>query len=410
MRILMPCAAFPPFADGGGPISALIVARLLMNEGHEVRVVHVTDEEAFEDYEGISVHRVKPLNIYWNYYLPRSPFKKAIWHLLENGNPRAYRFMKREIRSFKPDVVLTDSIENVNVATWAAARSLDVPVAHTIRSAFLLCWKGSMQKDGKSCIGQCRSCRLTSTGKRLLSRYVDVAIGESDYILETHLKEGYFPNAVPRCIPGAIPGTLDAQARSYPVSRPFRIGFIGVHTPFKGIDVLARAASLFPEDVSVEFLIAGTGRDAFAEEARKLFPSDRTRFLGWTDPDSFFPQIDLLAFPSIGREAFGRVAIEAFSKAVPVVGSGIGGIAETVVPDVNGLQVPPEDPQALRDALLRIASDRSFYETLSDGALASADRYKTPAIASAYSQALEEALQRRGKYINPTHMVTEHKN
>jgi glycosyltransferase involved in cell wall biosynthesis len=398
MRILMPCAAFPPFIDGGGPISALLLATLLKSEGHEVRVIHVSDEEKYEVFESIPVQRLPSLNIYWNYYLPRSKWKKIAWHLLENGNPRAYRTMRKEMREFKPDIVLTDSIENVNVATWAAAKSLGIPVAHTIRSAFLLCWKGVMQKAGKPCERQCRSCRITAFGKRQFSRFVDVVIGESEDIIQRHLTEGYFQNAVPTRIPGAIPDGVLGDARVYPNNRPFRIGFIGVHTAFKGLDVLGKAASLFPDNTPVEFYIAGTGRDEFAEQARSLFPEEKTKFLGWTKPEEFFPQVDLLAFPTVGREAFGRVAVEAFSQGVPVVGSDLGGISETIVHDVNGLLVSPGNPENLYNALQRIALNPSLYKALSAGALTSAVDYEASKIGSTYTEALSRAVEKANTF------------
>lgn len=395
MRILMPCAAFPPFIDGGGPISALLLATLLQEEGHEVRVVHVSDEEKFEIYEGIPVQRKTTLNLYWNYYLPRPKWKKLAWHLLENGNPAAFRAMRQEMQAFNPDIVLTDSIENVNVATWAAARSLDIPVAHTIRSAFLLCWKGVMQKRGLPCERQCGSCRITAFGKRQFSQLVDLVVGESQDIIQRHLTEGYFRNAQPLRIPGAIPNDIAQEARTYPENRPFRIGFLGVHTPFKGIDVLAKAASQFPDEIPVEFHIAGTGRDEFADRTRALFPQAKTKFLGWTKPEEFFPEIDLLAFPSVGREAFGRVAIEAFSHAVPVVGSDLGGISETVTPEINGLLVPPKEASALEEALSRIASDPELYNALSQGARSTANTYAASKIGTAYTDALSATVERK---------------
>ena len=396
MRILMPCAAFPPFIDGGGPISALLLATLLKDQGHELRVLHVSDEEKSEIYEGIDVKRLRSLNLYWNYYEPRAKWQKVAWHLLENGNPRAYRVMRREIRAYKPDIVLTDSIENINVATWAAAKSLGVPVAHTLRSAFMMCWGGVMQKAGRSCERQCGFCRVTSFGRRQFSRCVDVVIGESDSIVQRHLREGYFPNARPLCIPGALPKGTIGSSRTYPKDRPFRIGFIGVHTAFKGIDVLGRAAQLFTGEQPVEFLIAGTGRDAFADQARALFPKDKTHFLGWTKPEDFFPDIDLLAFPTTGQEAFGRVAVEAFSQGVPVVGSDIGGISETIVPDVNGLHVRPGDAAELHAALQRIVDDPDYYDRLSTGALASAENYRADRIGAAYTEALTRAVAEQG--------------
>ncbi len=396
MRILMPCAAFPPVIDGGGPISALMLAKMLVSEGHEVRVVHVCDRDALEVYEGISVHRIPSLNLYYDYYQARPAWKKAVWHLLENGNPRAYVAMRREIREFAPDLVLTVSIENINVATWAAARSLGVPVAHTLHSAFLMCWKGVMHRNGRNCERQCRSCRLTSVGKRQFSRLVDTVIGESNDVIKRHLVEGYFPNAEARRIPATIKMIHADAPRELPRDRPARIGFIGVHTAFKGLGVLAEAAALMPEEARVEYYIAGSGRDAFAEEIRGRFPQASTHFLGWSEPDPFLDKIDVLAFPTIGREAFGRVAVEAFSHAVPVVGSNLGGISETIRPGVNGYLVPPGDPVALKDALLRVLSEPDRYRELSSGALDSAEEFLEDTVAAAYTKVLGETLRRSG--------------
>uniref|UniRef100_UPI003BA8A038 glycosyltransferase family 4 protein n=1 Tax=Stappia sp. TaxID=1870903 RepID=UPI003BA8A038 len=401
MRILMACGAFPPHFEGGAPVSALLVARMLVGEGHELRIMAVGDEDVRETYEGLEVHRVPTLNIDWNYWKPGRPvWKKGIWHILENGNPRAHAAMRREIAEYRPDVLLTDSIENINVASWAAARSMGVPVAHTLRNAFLLCWRSVMQKNGRNCDPRCVSCMVSSLGKRFFSRYVDAVCGETQGVIERHVDEGYFPQAATRCIPGVIDGEIASAPRSMPQGRPFRIGFIGVHRPFKGLDVLGRAARRLEGDPSVEYVIAGTGKPGEEDIQRQDFPRERTRFLGWSQPEEFFPQIDLLVFPSVGREAFGRVAIEAFGHGVPVIGSDLGGIAETIRPGDNGFLFPVADDAALAECITRVAGDQVLYETLSRGALASTDAYRWDRVASQYTEllrlAVNQASARRG--------------
>ena len=49
------------------------------------------------------------------------------------------------------------------------------------------------------------------------------------------------------------------------------------------------------------------------------FPADKTTYLGWVDPNSFYPLIDVLVVPSIWAEPFGYVCIEALSFGVPVI-------------------------------------------------------------------------------------------
>lgn len=410
MRILMPCAAFPPVVDGGGPISSLMMAKLLIAAGHEVLVVHVGDEDRHEIYEDVPVHRIKPLNIYWNYYEPRPAWQKAIWHLLENGNPRAFLRMREEIAQFEPDLVLTVSIENINVATWAAARAAAVPVAHMVFSAFMMCWNGVMQKNGENCTGQCNFCRMTSIGRRLLSRLVNSVFGESHDILRRHMAEGYFPNATPYRVPASIDRLVATAPRVFPQDRPFRVGFLGVHTRFKGFGVLAETARMLADDPSVEFLIGGVGRDDYATDTAASYPASNTRFLGWIKPDDFFPQVDALVYPTIGREAFGRASIEAFAHAAPVISTSIGGVAENVSDGVNGYHVEPENPQMLRDLILRMARDARAYEALSQGALIAGQSYLWPIVGKTLNDALEETLARHRTgqaFSSPSQGVTD---
>lgn len=392
MRILMACAAFPPFIDGGGPISAMIVAKLLRAAGHDLTVVNVSGEDRHEIYDGVPVHRLRSLNIDWNYRLPRPGWKKAIWHALENFNPRAFLVMRREIRHLQPDIVLTDSIENINVATWAAAKSCGVPVAHILRSTFLLCWKGSMWRGGDNCGRACSSCQATSYGKKLSSRFVDAVIGETDFIIGRHTEHGYFPSATTHPIPGAIAPVAGALPRTAPpADRPLRIGFIGVHDPVKGLDTLAATAHRLAGE-PIEFLIAGTGHGDYAKALPGRFPDGNTRFLGWTRPDEFLPQIDVLAVPSLFREPFGRVVIEAFAHGVPVIGARSGGIPETIQPGVNGALFAPGDDAALAAEIMNLARNRALVAQWSAGALAATARYAPARIAAAYGAVFDSLV------------------
>lgn len=393
MRILMACAAFPPFIDGGGPISAMIVAKLLLAAGHDVEVVNVADEDRHEIFDGVPVHRLRSLNVDWNYRLPRPAWKKLVWHALENFNPRAFFAMRREIRRIRPDIVLTDSIENINVATWAAARSQGVPVCHILRSTFLLCWKGSMWRNGDNCARACGSCRATSYGKKLTSRFVDAVVGETDFIIARHLDEGYFPRATPHRIPGAIAPHGSARPRAgLRDGQPLRLGFIGVHDAIKGLDTLAAAAHRL-KGQPVAFLIAGTGKGDYAAALPERFPSENTRFLGWVQPEAFFPQIDVLVVPSIFREPFGRVVIEAFAHGVPVIGARSGGIPETIEPGINGALFAPADDGALAQQITDLVQNPGRIASLSAGALEAARRYTPERIAASYEAVFAELLR-----------------
>lgn len=389
MRILMACAAFPPFIDGGGPISALMVAKLLRQYGHDLEVVNVADREEREIYDGVPVQRLSTLNIDWNYRLPRPAWKRAIWHLLENFNPRAFFAMRRQIRRFKPEIVLTDSIENINVATWLAARSCGVPVCHIVRSTFLLCWKGSMRKASGNCGRACGSCQVSSIGKKFMSRYVDAVIGETRFIIEKHLSHGYFPHATSHVVPGLLPDPVTAQARTGQTDRPLTVGYLGVLDAIKGLDTLADALHALEPSARPRVLIAGTAKSEYAKALPQRFPSD-TEFLGWVKPNDLFAQIDVLVVPSLFEEPFGRVVVEAFAAGVPVIGARSGGIPETIQPGINGFLYPAGDAKALAALLASLTQDPAQIASLSTGALQSTGRYAPDRISAGYDAAFSD--------------------
>jgi glycosyltransferase involved in cell wall biosynthesis len=60
--------------------------------------------------------------------------------------------------------------------------------------------------------------------------------------------------------------------------------------------------------------------------------------------------------------------LEAFASGVPVVSTPVGGLAEVVVPEQNGLLVPPGDVHGLADSLLRLLDDERLRSRLAIGA------------------------------------------
>ncbi|MGG4394933.1 glycosyltransferase family 4 protein [Paenibacillus thiaminolyticus] len=74
---------------------------------------------------------------------------------------------------------------------------------------------------------------------------------------------------------------------------------------------------------------------------------------------AWYALADLLAVPSLRREAFGLVNLEAMASGVPVVASRVGGIQEVVRDGETGLLVPPYRlPVRLASAIVRLLRDR----------------------------------------------------
>jgi glycosyltransferase involved in cell wall biosynthesis len=62
---------------------------------------------------------------------------------------------------------------------------------------------------------------------------------------------------------------------------------------------------------------------------------------------------NVVAMPS-WEEPFSLVALEAVATAKPVVATRAGGVPEFVLGGETGLLIPPRDPQALAEALIKL--------------------------------------------------------
>ncbi len=386
MRILLACAAYPPWGKGGGPAASESIARALHARGHSVHVITVAGQDTNEIRDGIDVRTLRSLNVHWDYWKKNPPHRKLAWHVLENGNPKALFRMRRAIAEVGPDIVVTVSCENINVATWLAAKMLGVPTVHAVQSHFLLCWRGTMFRDGANCVGQCVSCRCTSLGKRLSSRLVDGVVAESRHMLDLHNEAGYFAGAERKVIPAAIDWPVRSSAPRRQ-NEMINVGYIGTVTPNKGVETLARAAARLGEQAPIRYLIAGDGPPEYAEKLSAIMPKDRARFLGWTDPASFYPEIDVLVVPSLWSEPFGRVCIEAFSQGVAVVAARSGAVPE-IVDTGSGLTFEAGDDRTLADCLRSLAQDRALLLQLQAGALQRAKSYSPQRLALSFEEFL----------------------
>ncbi|MDD4879449.1 MAG: lipopolysaccharide heptosyltransferase II, partial [Candidatus Omnitrophica bacterium] len=93
----------------------------------------------------------------------------------------------------------------------------------------------------------------------------------------------------------------------------------------------------------------------------RLGLSRYVEFLGArSDIPDILARLDLLVMASIVPEGFGMVIIEAFASGVPVVATGVGGVMEIMRDGENGLIVPPEDPQPMAEAIVKMLKDRKF--------------------------------------------------
>lgn len=140
------------------------------------------------------------------------------------------------------------------------------------------------------------------------------------------------------------------------------VGAFSRLAPWKGQHVLLEALAQRP---GVQALLVG---DALFEEDRsyadrlrrrtqELGLSDRVHFLGFReDVPQLMQLVDVVAHTSIAPEPFGRVIVEGMLADRPVVATRAGGALEIIDHNRTGLLVPPDDANALADALDQLLS------------------------------------------------------
>ena len=73
-----------------------------------------------------------------------------------------------------------------------------------------------------------------------------------------------------------------------------------------------------------------------------------------------YSKSDIIVFPSVWQEPFGRIAIEAMSFGIPVVGSNVGGIKNIIIDGKTGFLVDPFDLKGWKDKINLLVRDRKL--------------------------------------------------
>lgn len=134
---------------------------------------------------------------------------------------------------------------------------------------------------------------------------------------------------------------------------------VGRLVPGKGFDVAAAVLAQLPADVKL--LLVGDGPERATIAAAG---GDRVHFLGARGPDEValaYRAADLFVLPS-EREGWPNVVTEALASGLRVVATRVGGIPQILDEPAagdrsRGALVPPRDPQALAQALLRVLAE-----------------------------------------------------
>jgi len=203
-------------------------------------------------------------------------------------------------------------------------------------------------------------------------------------VVESMHDRGVDPCVLTLCAPGVtVHDTLrrDQSQKHIPTTPPNPSGpimSVGRLETIKGHDVLLGAFSLWrqrrqdPKDEERELLIFGDGacRKKLQALAQELGVAEVVRFRGavsQAEVQRFLSRASMFVLPS-RSEGMPLALMEAFAAGLPCVAAEVGGVAEIIDDGENGLLVPPEDPLAMCEAMLKITSSPKLATQLANAA------------------------------------------
>lgn len=143
--------------------------------------------------------------------------------------------------------------------------------------------------------------------------------------------------------------------------------FVGRLVERKGVEVLVRALPRILERRAARLTVVGEGswEPRIREAAAASGVESRVRFTGYVVEEELrrlYAACDVFVLPAVvdskgDTEGLGVVLLEALRFARPVVASAVGGIPDIVEPGRTGWLVPPGEPEALAETILRLAAD-----------------------------------------------------
>ena len=123
---------------------------------------------------------------------------------------------------------------------------------------------------------------------------------------------------------------------------------------------------------------------------------DAVGFVPPSQVGAYYERAAVVVCPS-HREGYGVAAREAMAHGRPVVASAVGGLLDAVEDGVTGLLVPPQDPRALRAAIVTLLADIDLRRRLGRAAREAArERFSWHAATEATVQAYRDALVDQG--------------
>jgi glycosyltransferase involved in cell wall biosynthesis len=315
---------------GGADQQLLSAALGLRARGHEVRIVSLTPLGEM----GARAHAA-------GLHTESLGMRRGI------PDPRGLVRLVRLVRAWRP-TVLHSHMLHANLMARAVRPFAGIPaVVSTIHNIY-------------------EGGRLRMLGYRLTNGLVDHMTIISQAAADRFVRDRIVPRALLEVVPNGVDtgryrsvpvGTRDRLRQGLGLGREFAWLAVGRFEAAKDHPTMLRAfARVLGEWPDAVLLLVGRGSLKTETEAlaATLGLNGRVRFVGTREDVPEFMTVADGYVMSSAWEGMPMVLLEAGAAGLPIVATRVGGNQEVVQEGVTGLLVPPSDPQALADGMVRL--------------------------------------------------------
>ena len=302
---------------------------------------------------------------------------KADWYYQD---PQVYTLFKQYLQFNQPDLIHFHCIQRLTASPLEAASELGIPYIVTLHDAWWLCDHQFLTtKDGVECDIRQNDPVIAAkftldidesiARRRYLAKQLNQAkalLAVSEFQASLYRQNGFDQVQVNRN--GILPRS--ALPRKTSASGKLRIGYAAGISIHKGFFFL-KDAILEANLVNTELIVIDISMsDIFMAQGiikQEMWDRTSVTYLAKLPPDqmpNFFSQIDVLIAPSLWPESFGLITREAAIAGVWVVAADKGGLAEDIIPGVNGDIFSPKTPDELIKILQRLDRNPGKYQQL----------------------------------------------
>jgi glycosyltransferase involved in cell wall biosynthesis len=385
MKIALTTEYFYP-ETGGAEQSALELAKVLRNMGHEIVVFTRGDGERNE-VNGIPVLRIFS-DLKRGTVRRDVPFPRMVDRKEESR-------LKKEMQEEKFDILHSNNRDTA-VFTAKAGSELGIPTVCHIRDFWPRCPKRDFLRPEGICpepklCGNCMA-RYYNTWHKVAFyfkmwndtsyRYSELKKGVDHFVYNS----GYTQFRIDLSPGSTIYNPVDVEQKMDVPKQTGNILFIGNVTERKGVGVLADAVA----GLDVTLNIVGDGYLLSKIDGGNIVKHGK---LDYEKTKELLSKSEMLLVPSLWPEPFGRVAVEGMAAGVPTIVSPYGGLPEVVG---DGAWVLKDvSVEELRESIIRIRSDSTLKNRLVERGKERSKLFRSETIGKKIISLYENLLQNR---------------